>query len=422
MILNNPEIERAVIASVIWNPDIYDTVFERLTESNFYEPKLRSIFQTARYAYEETGSVDPVTIEAIMLNDKKFGLQKGELNDMIGTGSTMSNIDQHIDIIESFTIKRECHTRMMQIMADSDSMDGYDMADRLSAIASEIELGIPAQYTYTPDEIILRESTKPKAEVLRTGERLMDDMMYKHAGLTRGHVEVTLADSGHGKTQYAMYKASLLARMGYKILWFQLEDYDLNTALYFKNRIGSHSENIFICDSLSDIEDIQKQSKAMKREHNIDYIVVDYVQSVTSDKRQKNDQVEYISSQFTKMAKKLNVVVHLLSQVTMKYDLRKKWQQEPRLGDVRWSQQIKQDAHVITGLFRPAVVDGLILREGYCEDWNGSEIPDNTVFVRQLKNRYGERDLRRLRLIHTEHGLEVYDDRHKLSTPYDPFE
>jgi replicative DNA helicase len=411
MILNNAEIERAVIASTIWNSDIYDIVFEKLSEQHFYEPKYRNIFNVAKYAYDEDGRVDPITVDAIIQNDNKFKVERGEINSMMGQGSSLSNIDQHIDILESFAIKRKCQEEVAKVLSNADGMDGFEMADKLSAIAGEIELGIPTQHTFTPDEIIEREFSKPKVEKLETGEYKLDEIVYKNAGLARGHLEITLADSGHGKTQYAMYKVALLAKNGYKVLWFQLEDYDFNTAVYFKNRIGDFSKNIFICDSLSDIEDIRKETKAIKREHGLDYVVVDYVQSVGCDKRQKNDQVEYISSQFTKMAKKLNVVVHLLSQVTIKYDLRKGWKQEPRLGDVRWSQQLKQDAHMITGLFRPAVVDGLMAREGFALDWDNNEIPDNTVYVRQLKDRYGAIDYRRLKLTHIETGLEVYSDR-----------
>jgi hypothetical protein len=62
----------------------------------------------------------------------------------------------------------------------------------------------------------------------------------------------------------------------------------------------------------------------------------------------------------------------------------------------------------MTGVFRPSRVDGLF-DEDWAMDWNGNQIPLNSIFIRQLKTRYGEGYTKRYHMIDTEYGPVEYD-------------
>ena len=123
------------------------------------------------------------------------------------------------------------------------------------------------------------------------------------------------------------------------------------------------------------------------------------------------DKIEFVSKELRKLAKHLRVVVHLLSQVTIAGD-RRGWKLEPTYNDVRWSKQLKQDAHLMTSVFRPNKVDELIevdlMGTNKVKDWNGNKQPFDSVYSRQVKVRGGKQEFSRLHMIHGDLGLKPY--------------
>jgi replicative DNA helicase len=414
----NEEIECAVLGGMLSSADICHEYIDQLTDDHFYVANHKSIFQAISTAYDKINPVDMITVEGVLRNANKLDIiGKHYLPDLISRPSTYNSIDYHFSILSELAIKRKIANGIGELMGKMQQISGYEALDIVSKIATESEDGTPSEHSFTPMEIIIREqSNESRVEKLMTGISKLDGLweddetpvirgIYEKGGLYRGHVDVTIADSSHGKTRYAMWKAALLANAGYKVHWFQLEDYDLTTAKYFKKACPDKHENILICDRIDDIESIKRESRRMKREFETDYTVIDYVQNVQCDQKNRNDQVEYISRQLTRMGKELNMAMHLLSQVTIDYGKRTGWQQEPRLGDVRWSQQIKMDAHIITSLFRPSVIEGLVINEKECKDWKEQPIHINSVFIRQVKMRVGEKIHSKLHLIDTKDGL-----------------
>jgi replicative DNA helicase len=363
------------------------------------------MFEAISKAYESTGNVDMVTVESLLSQEPLSKRPQVSVSELMGAQSSVpSNITKHCEILIELALRRSAQTELLKLTKEMTNYDGYELLDRISELSSLSETqGVTAK-SYSPAEILARDKTK--TVFLPTGIMEFDKGICNYAGQRKGQVEVTIADSGHGKTHYAMLKASKLAKQGYKVHWFQLEDSDEKTAQYFADHCGTHSDNVIICDSIDDIEAIKREARLGKRTHETDHIVVDYVQNVVCSRKNRNDQVEYISGQLTKMAKSLNVSVHLLSQVTMEYGKRHGWNQEPRGGDVRWSQQLKQDAHLGTAIFRPSMIETLV--EGdMVKDWNDKPIPLNSVFLRQWKVRGGEMSYSRVHLIHNDKGLQL---------------
>jgi replicative DNA helicase len=173
-------------------------------------------------------------------------------------------------------------------------------------------------------------------------------------------------------------------------------------------------DNILISDKIHDVDDIVAQARIAKREYGIDFIVVDYMQNVEMQgKESKVEKTERISRTLTRLNIELNTVLNICSQITIDTNTRKGWALEPRENDGRWSRQMKQDADAILTVFRPSSIDGLydiVNGKSIAKDWNGAEIPYNSVFARIVKDRHGERNNKRLHMIHTEtKGLKLYD-------------
>ncbi len=403
----NEEIELAILSGCLLMPDVAVTAMSHVKEDYFYIEAHRTVFNAICKAYESTARVDMVTVEGILRSEPHNTRPQLPVTDVIhARASTTGTIDYHIEMLSEIALRRKARTALYELRQDEPNLDGYQLLDRLTEISTLSDSdGITAK-SFSPAEILARDKTK--TEFLPTGIHIIDNGICQHAGQRKGQTEVTIADSGHGKTHYAMWKAAGLLNKGARVHWFQLEDSDEKTATYFAEHCGENSDNAIICDSIDDIEAIKREARIGVNQHQTDHIVIDYVQNVSCDRRNRNDQVEYISSQLTKLAKQLNVSVHILSQVTIEYGKRNGWSQEPRPGDVRWSQQLKQDAHLGTSIFRPAQVESLVVSDGV-KDWNENIIPHGSVFLKQWKVRGGEKSWNRVHLIHDKTGLMLYE-------------
>ncbi len=400
------EIEEAVLGSMMMLRDSYCDYFFRLTVDHFYKPANRIVYNAIKKIHESGEFPDLISVEAILSDSGELDIVGGVVGLLDITGSATSNTEYHIEILHDRMIRRSAIHQCTEIINSAYESDAYVVLDKLSAASIGIGADSVKPASLTGSQIIEREKNAPVAERLYTGVRKLDEVLYESCGLVRGQVELTIADSGHGKTQYAMWKASRLMKRGYKVHWIQLEDYDTSTAEYFAKVCGDFMDNVRICHSLREIEDIKRECRRVKKEFRSDYIVFDYVQNIDANKKERSGNVEYISQQITRLAQDLNVVCHPLSQVTIDYGKRHGWRQEPNYGDVRWSQQLKQDAHIITSVFRPKMVDGLIEGENVL-DWDGRKQPLDSVYVRQCKVRKGKQEIKRLQLIHLDHGLEI---------------
>jgi replicative DNA helicase len=306
--------------------------------------------------------------------------------------------EYHYELLIKDFQYRQVRDKLIDIVQSE--ADAWGMIERLESVGSLVPL-MDRAVSKTTTQVLNSRGKEGNVAPLFLGDRDVDEW-YSGAN-RRGYMELTIADSGHGKTQYAMWKVRHLLSQGYKVLWFQLEGYDVHTAEYFVDT--PNRDNLLIADSLYNIEDIKAESKARNYEHDIDYIVIDYVQNVECKRMERMQAVEYISQQLTRLAKDCDVMVHLLSQVTINYTTRSGWKQEPTYGDVRWSQQLKQDAHVITSVFRPSRIESLRVGDAWVKDFRGDEVEYDSVFIRQAKMRHEQESWDRIHLIHKENGL-----------------
>lgn len=410
MIAQAPEIEQAVLGSCLMDMDALQRVRDAVTPDYFFNPSNRAVFE----ALVEVNYPDFIAVEANLRDSgqlQKVG--RDYLADLTGAAGSAGNIEYHCQILREKYVTRRIVEECQKIQSKALEGDAYALLDELNRSVEAIDSGVKGRHSLTPSEIFERDKNTPIAEKLFLGYTDLDMGIYGDA-MKRGQVELTIADSGHGKTQYALFKAQCLIRRGYKVAWFQLEGYDSETAKVFEDL--ENRDNIFICHDLYDIEDIKRESRMLNREYGIDYVVIDYVQNIECNKNiSKTEKVEYISQQITRMAKDLNAICHPLSQVTIAYNVRPGWKQEPAYGDVRWSQQLKQDAHIITSVFRPSRIESLVANEESVYGWQESPelYPYDSVFVKQAKVRHGKQEWKRLHMIHTDKGLKPYTRKYE---------
>ena len=124
-------------------------------------------------------------------------------------------------------------------------------------------------------------------------------------------------------------------------------------------RLMGKKMNIIIDDSspLSLLE-LRAKARRMKAMHNIDMIIVDYLQLMEATSARGLDrhlEIALITRGLKQLSKELDIPVMALSQLSRKVEDRAGKEKRPQLSDLRESGSIEQDADVVVFINRPEV-------------------------------------------------------------------
>lgn len=112
-----------------------------------------------------------------------------------------------------------------------------------------------------------------------------------------------------------------------------------------------------IYDKIITLKGIWAECRRLKQKLGLDIVFIDYLQLIESEEKSENRNIEIskISRQLKLMAKKLNITVVALSQLSRAAEAR--FEHRPRLSDLRESGSIEQDADIVMLLYRDEYYD-----------------------------------------------------------------
>jgi replicative DNA helicase len=122
-----------------------------------------------------------------------------------------------------------------------------------------------------------------------------------------------------------------------------------------KNSEKIKNLSLFIDDSPAlTLSAIRSRSRRLKRKDGLDLIIIDYLQLISSESRNFNDnrvkEISEITRGLKAIAKEFNIPVIALSQLSRKVEDRE--EKRPQLADLRESGSIEQDADLVVFLYR----------------------------------------------------------------------
>ncbi len=157
-----------------------------------------------------------------------------------------------------------------------------------------------------------------------------------------------------------MSKEQLVERMFCALL--QVDSWKMRTGQLTEDdfaRIGHvmddlNSMNIFIDDSVGNsIVELKAKARRLKMESGLDFIIIDYLQLMTTGTHSGGNRVQEISEisrSLKALARELHVPILSLSQLSRAVEMR--IDKAPQLSDLRESGAIEQDADVVMMLYR----------------------------------------------------------------------
>ena len=222
---------------------------------------------------------------------------------------------------------------------------------------------------------ILDDRSKNKGSVtgIPTGFSDLDRILL---GMQRKDLILLAARPSVGKTALAVNIALNAAKSGSKVAIFSLEMSKTQLAQRMLSSLSlvnlkqlisgdiTEWEDIFEASSIIagnsiymddtagiSITELRSKCRRLKADSGLDFIMIDYLQLMTSEGRNENRQQEIstISRNLKALAKELDVPILALSQLSRDSE---KSGRKPKLSDLRESGAIEQDADVVILLYR----------------------------------------------------------------------
>jgi len=411
--------EAAVVGSMIVDPRCIGDVVEVLDREAFYHTEHQLMFDAVLVLYEKNRGEG---IDGVLVRDELD--RNGQLDQIGGleylrrvmeTVPSAANVLYYAEIVKEKMLLRETIAAATEILNNAYDESGsatekLDEAERRIFTVTNRRITSSAEalkdlVTKTFELIEKRDGTTVTG--LSTGFFELDDLT---CGLQKGEMIIVAGRPSMGKTAFAlnlaehigivektplaifsleMGKQQLAERFlcSYSGVDSQLVRKGMLDTTHYQKLVegcGVISEApIFIDDTpgLTPLE-IRAKARRLKRSHDIQCIMVDYLQLMHLGGRVESRQQEIGAiSRYTKsLARELNVPVVMLSQLNRAAEGREG--HRPRMSDLRESGNIEQDADVIM----------LLHREDYYMRGEPDFEPTNTAEVIIAKQRNGPTD------------------------------
>jgi replicative DNA helicase len=269
--------------------------------------------------------------------------------------------------------------------AYDEKTDSLELLDRLDKKLNSINgILVNKDISHISEQLKKLEEINEKQKSLNgningvfTGIKDLDNITY---GWQKTDLIILAARPGMGKTGLALTYALAAAKKGIGVGFFSLEmgavqllhrilaqlsGIDLykirhNSLSYSEeNELAITKEAIskmplYVDDTASlTMRELKTKCIRLKREHNIQLIIVDYLQLITPSKNAgtRDQEIGEISRGLKIIAKELDVAVIALSQLSRSVEQRTN--KQPLLSDLRESGNIEQDADIVTFVWRP---------------------------------------------------------------------
>ena len=388
---NNVEAEQSVIGAMLMDRDAITIASEILTVDDFYQKQYGILFEAMVELYTENVPVDLITLQN-RLKEKDVPPEISSLEfvrDMITKVPTSVNVGTYAKIVSEKAALR----RLIRVNEEIASAC-YAGKDSVEEIMEDTEKKIfQVLQRKTNDEFVpIKDVVLNALDKIEAASRMKGsvtgmptgfiDLDYKTSGFQPSDLILIAARPSMGKTAFVLNIAQHVAfKQNRTVAIFSLEmskeqlvnrlfslesyvdaqllrtgnlkDSDWEKLIEGAGTIGR--SNLIIDDTPGiSISEMRSKCRKYKMEHNLDLIIIDYLQlmsgSVGGRNESRQQEISDISRSLKALARELSVPVIALSQLSRAVEQRP--DHRPMLSDLRESGAIEQDADVVMFIYR----------------------------------------------------------------------
>jgi len=396
------DLEEAILGALMLEKNALTAVVEFLRPEHFYTEQHKEIYSAIIELFKASEPVDMRTVVAQLRKSGKLELVGGAyyIAELTSKVSSAANIEYHARIIIEMAIKRDLIQIASQIHHDAyeDTTDVFELLDKTEQNIFQIS-DSNLRKNYDSMKSLMFQATKELQEKrnhkdgltgIPSGFSRLDRVT---SGWQKSDLVIIAARPGMGKTAFIvsalrnaavdfsipvaifsleMASLQLVNRLisaeaeldSEKIKKGNLADFEWQQMVHKTTRLSSAP--IFIDDTPAlSILELRAKCRRLKAEHNIQMIVVDYLQLMKGEAGSGNREQEIasISRALKGIAKELSVPVIALSQLSRGVETRG-GDKRPQLSDLRESGSIEQDADIVMFLYRPEYYKITVDEEG----------------------------------------------------------
>jgi replicative DNA helicase len=402
---HSEEAERGVLGSVLLDADrVMDLCVEgQLSADSFYVPAHRRVFEAMLDLLGQAAMIDALTVAERLRAGGNLDAVGGSafLDRLVDATPTSAHAEYYVDIVRQHHLLRS----VISCARDAESLC-FRQEDSADAVLSRVEQSFlnitDRQHGFMQAWPIMVKKTMEHIEHVfetqgagglrgvSTGFVNLDRVLQ---GLRPSEMIVLAARPSMGKTSLAMNivenvalgrggdhqprpvgifslemsAESLVMRMlcahaevsAFKLTGGYLSGKDIHGKL-MQSASRLTKAPIFLDDTGGlDVMELRARARRMKKKHDIQVLVIDYLQLLHSRERAgegRQQETAQISNNIKAMAKELNIPVLVLSQLSRAPERERTG--KPKLSDLRDSGAIEQDADVVCMLRRPCKYEG----------------------------------------------------------------
>jgi replicative DNA helicase len=422
------ELEQAVIGACLVETEAFGRISDLLRPEAFYEKRNREIFTAIQSLAAEDQPIDVYTVveqlrKTARLDDAGGMGYVAELSEKM---LSSAHIEYHARIIAQKSLARKLITYTSEIQEGAFD-EGTDVAELMQKAEGELfELSknsIRKDFTQINPVLKdafaqLREASERKDGLsgLSSGFGALDKMTN---GWQKSDLVIIAARPAMGKTAFVLSMARNIAvtnRVPVAIFSLEMANVQLVNRLIVNvceikgekiksGQLAPHEwaqldlkskelldAPLYVDDTAQlSVFELRTKARRLKKEHDIQLIIIDYLQLMNASGMNYNsrqEEVSIISRSLKGLAKELNIPIIALSQLNRSVENRVGIDPEnpdskrPQLSDLRESGSIEQDADMVCFIHRPEYYK--IYKDQYGNDLRGKG------FIIIAKHRNGE--------------------------------
>jgi len=386
------DLEEAVLGAMLLEQDAVSNVIDILKEDVFYKEAHQKIFAAILSLFANSQPVDILTVTQELKKQGNIDMVGGAyfVSQLTNRVASAANVEFHARIVLQKFLQRQLIRISSEIIRDcyEDTSDVFDILDRAEReLFAVSETNLRRSYNRMMElvsEAVLQIENAAKQEGnlsgVPSGFSQIDRIT---AGWQKSDLIVMASRPGMGKTAFVLTMARNIA-VDYKrpIAVFSLEmsGVQLVTRLIASEtelesdklkrgkleqyewqqlnaRIASLTDApLFIDDTPAlSIFELRAKCRRLKAQHDIQLVIVDYLQLMTTGtetRGNREQEISNISRSMKSLAKELNIPIIALSQLSRAVETRA-GSKRPILSDLRESGAIEQDADMVLFIYRP---------------------------------------------------------------------
>ena len=387
---HSQEAERSVIGSMIMDREAILVASEIITGEDFYQRQYGVIFEAMVELFNRNEPVDLVTLQNhLRAKEVPEEISSMEfMRDILDSDFRSTNIKKYANIVaEKSTLRRLIRAN------DEISNLCYGGVESLDEVLEQTEkkifdlvqrrnsgefVPIKQVVLNTIQKIETASRTKGNVTGVATGFK---DLDYQTSGFQPSDLILIAARPSMGKTAFVLNIAQYMAfRHDVTVAIFSLEmskEQLVNRLFSMESKVDSQhlrtgnlsdvewekliesagvigKSNLIIDDTPGiSISELRSKCRKYKLEHNLEMIIIDYLQLMSGSGRStdsRQQEISDISRSLKALARELHVPVIALSQLSRAVEQRP--DHRPMLSDLRESGAIEQDADVVMFIYR----------------------------------------------------------------------